>query len=90
MTTAKFFVSGEVQGVGYRWFVARHSRRLGLHGHARNLHDGRVEVVVCGELESLDELEALLGAGPAHAQVTKVERIEVVDDEIRHKSFEIM
>ena len=90
MTTARFLVSGEVQGVGYRWFVARHSRRLGLHGHARNLNDGRVEVVVCGEPESLDELQTLLGAGPAHAQVTQVERSEIVDEEIRHKSFEIM
>ena len=45
MTTTKFLVSGEVQGVGFRWFVARHSRRLGLHGHARNLNDGRVEVL---------------------------------------------
>lgn len=90
MTTAKFLISGEVQGVGYRWFVARHSRRLGLIGHARNLNDGRVEVVVCGEKESLDELEALLGAGPAHAQVSSVERLEVIDEEMRHKSFEIM
>ena len=88
--TAKFLVSGEVQGVGFRWFVARHSRRLGLHGHARNLNDGRVEVVVCGEKERLDELEALLGVGPAHAQVTHVERAEIVDDEVRYKSFEIM
>jgi acylphosphatase len=90
MTTAKFLVSGEVQGVGYRWFVARHSRRLGLHGHARNLNDGRVEVVVCGEQEGLDELEVLLAAGPAHAQVSRVERVEIIDDEVRHKSFEVM
>lgn len=88
--TARFLVSGEVQGVGFRWFVARHSRRLGLHGHARNLNDGRVEVVVSGEKERLDELAALLGVGPAHAQVSKVERSEVLDEEIRHNSFEIM
>ena len=88
--TTKFLVSGEVHGVGFRWFVARHSRRLGLHGHARNLDDGRVEVVVSGEKERLDELEALLGVGPAHAQVSRVERAEVVDEETRHKSFEIM
>ena len=88
--TAKFLVSGEVQGVGFRWFVARHSRRLGLHGHARNLNDGRVEVVVSGEKEQLDELETLLGAGPAHAQVSHVERSEIQGEEVRHKSFAIM
>lgn len=90
MTTAKFLVSGEVQGVGFRWFVARHSRRLGLHGHARNLNDGRVEVLVCGEQVSVDELESLLEVGPAHAQVSRVERSETVDEEVRYKSFEIM
>ena len=90
MTTAKFLVSGEVQGVGFRWFVARHSRRLGLHGHARNLNDGRVEVVVSGEESSVAELESLLAAGPAHAQVSQVERSEVVDEEVKNKSFEVM
>jgi acylphosphatase len=90
MTTTKFLVRGEVQGVGFRWFVARHSRRLGLHGHARNLNDGRVEVLVCGEPASVDELETLLGAGPAHAQVSRVERSDLVDEEVRYKSFEIM
>jgi acylphosphatase len=90
MRTAKFLVSGEVQGVGFRWFVARHSRRLDLHGHARNLDDGRVEVVVRGEDQSLSELESLLKEGPAHAQVSKVERIEIMDEEIQYKSFEIM
>ena len=88
--TVRFLVSGEVQGVGFRWFVARHSRRLGLHGHAQNLADGRVEVVVGGEPESLDELQNLLGAGPAHARVTRVERTEIVDEDVKYKSFEIM
>ncbi len=90
MTAAKFLVSGEVQGVGFRWFVARHSRRLGLHGLARNLNDGRVEVVVRGAEESLRELGELLVAGPAHARVTQVDRTEILDEEIRYNSFDIM
>jgi acylphosphatase len=90
MTAARFLVSGSVQGVGFRWFVARHSRRLGLRGHAQNLVDGRVEVVVAGDPTSLDELDGLLKAGPAHAQVVKVERIEILDEEVKYKSFEIM
>jgi acylphosphatase len=90
MTAAKFLVSGQVQGVGFRWFVARHSRRLGLHGHAQNLVDGSVEVVVTGAESSIDELGGLLEAGPAHARVSKVVRTEILDEEIRYKSFEIM
>jgi acylphosphatase len=49
-----------------------------------------VEVVVRGEDQSLSELESLLKEGPAHAQVSKVERIEIMDEEIQYKSFEIM
>jgi acylphosphatase len=72
--TTRFLVSGMVQGVGFRWFVARHARSLGLAGYARNLPDGRVEVVVSGPDGALPELEKLLQAGPAHAQVERVER----------------
>ncbi len=72
--TTRFVVSGMVQGVGFRWFVARHARSLGLSGYARNLPDGSVEVVVEGAEESLPELERLLQAGPANAQVDQVER----------------
>ena len=67
-------VEGRVQGVGFRWFVARHARALGLTGYARNLADGRVEVVVSGPDEALPALEELLHAGPANAQVDQVER----------------
>ena len=74
MTGARYFVSGQVQGVGFRWFVARHARSLGLAGYARNLPDGRVEVVVSGPEDALPPLEQLLRRGPAHAQVDQVER----------------
>jgi acylphosphatase len=87
---ALFLVGGQVQGVGYRWFVARHSRRLGLNGHARNLPDGTVEVVVAGSLEGINELQGLLQQGPAFAQVTTVERREISDQDVNHKYFEIM
>lgn len=63
-----------VQGVGFRWFAARHARALGLRGYAQNLPDGSVEVVVDGRQESLPELERLLQAGPAHARVERVEQ----------------
>ena len=90
MTAARFLVSGEVQGVGFRWFVARHSRQLGLRGHARNLPDGSVEVVVAGPTEGLEQLTVLLGNGPAHARVTGVARTSIPEEEVSYKSFEIM
>jgi acylphosphatase len=87
--TTRFLVSGLVQGVGFRWFVARHARALGLVGYARNLPDGRVEVVVSGPEESLPALEQLLRAGPANAQVERVERFSEPAPVLVGKSFDI-
>lgn len=42
---ATFFVRGRVQGVGFRWWTRSRALELGLVGHARNMDDGRVEVV---------------------------------------------
>jgi acylphosphatase len=89
--TRRFIVAGQVQGVGFRWFVARHARGLGLAGFARNLADGRVEVVVSGgDDAALGRLEELLRAGPAHARVETVEREDVIDDpQLPTRSFDI-
>lgn len=87
----RFVVAGVVQGVGYRWFAARHARALGLSGFARNLADGRVEVVAAGEdATAIARLEELLRAGPAHARVDGVEREEpVAAEEVPPRSFDI-
>jgi len=88
--TCRFLVSGMVQGVGFRWFVARHARALGLTGYARNLPDGRVEVVACGaQTEALRRLEERLRAGPASARVTQVDREDEVTDPVPPGSFDI-
>jgi acylphosphatase len=88
--TCRFLVSGLVQGVGFRWFVARHARALGLAGYARNLADGRVEVVASGDdAAPLARLEQLLLAGPANAQVYGVERQDAVDAVFPARSFDI-
>ena len=72
--TTRFQVFGIVQGVGFRWFVARHARSLGLTGYARNLPNGSVEVMVDGPEEAIPAFERLLRTGPAHAQVDRVDR----------------
>jgi acylphosphatase len=88
--TRRFTVAGHVQGVGFRWFVARHARGLGLSGYARNLDDGRVEVVATGEEAGLDRLEELLRSGPANAHVTGVDRAEQANDpQVPTRSFDI-
>ena len=88
--STRFLVSGMVQGVGFRWFVARHARALGLGGYARNLPDGRVEVVACGGVsEALGRLEELLREGPAHARVERLERQDDVTEPVSERSFDI-
>jgi acylphosphatase len=69
-------VSGRVQGVFYRGSAQLRARELGITGHARNLADGRVEVVVCGESLQVDTYIAWLRIGPAAASVTGVEIAE--------------
>lgn len=71
------FVSGRVQGVFYRRFVYDKAKILGLSGWARNLADGRVEVLVCGKRESVENLVRALWVGPPAAHVTDVQSQEI-------------
>jgi acylphosphatase len=68
----RFFVSGRVQGVGYRVFAQRVAEELGIGGFARNRHDGRVEVFAVGRARKLDALRRVLRKGPMMASVTDV------------------
>jgi acylphosphatase len=71
---ARFVVSGRVQGVGFRAWTRREALALGLSGAARNLADGRVEVIVAGAPAALDAIGARLSVGPLLARVDDVER----------------
>jgi acylphosphatase len=71
--TAKlFYVSGTVQGVGFRFFAQRVARRLGLSGYVKNLRDGRLEVYAIGFAPQLLALRNELERGPQGAAVTEV------------------
>ena len=72
MIARKCLVSGRVQGVFYRATAARRGQELGLRDHARNLADGRVEVVVAGPPEQVSEFVAWLWVGSSGARVTGV------------------
>ena len=77
MICRRSFVSGRVQGVFYRATCVRQARSLGLRGFARNLADGRVEVLACGEVAAVDALVAWLWEGSPASKVTAVESAEV-------------
>lgn len=82
--TRRFFVSGLVQGVGYRYFAQSTAERLGICGYARNLFDGRVEVLAVGSARQLDEMKTELQRGPRFSSVSSV-REEQAQSEPHHE-----
>lgn len=73
MICKKCVVGGRVQGVFYRATAARRARELGIRGHARNLPDGRVEVLACGDSEVVEAFVSWLWIGSSASKVTSVE-----------------
>lgn len=74
MSAARFLVSGKVQGVWFRASTRDEALRLGLHGYASNLADGRVEVLAVGDAGAIEQLANWLRDGPPLARVDGLER----------------
>jgi len=72
MTAKRYYVSGQVQAVGYRFFAVRMAQRLGIAGFVRNLRDGRVEVYAIGDADQHEDLRTALERGPNAARVSNV------------------
>lgn len=72
-----YLVSGEVQGVGFRFFAQRVAARHQVVGYVRNLPDGRVEAHAEGTPEGIEGFKHDLAAGPQHARVEQLEEISV-------------
>lgn len=87
MAAARFIVAGKVQGVIFRASAREQALRLGLRGYAKNLADGRVEVLAAGEAENIEALARWLAQGPPMARVDRVEREDV--DEWPASGFEV-
>ena len=79
-------VSGKVQGVFYRASTADRARALGMTGYAKNLPDGRVEVLACGEEAKVMELIDWLRQGPPAAKVQGVD-VQDADAALAPKDF---
>lgn len=72
----RWLITGRVQGVFFRASTRETARSLDLAGEARNLDDGRVQVVAIGAADALDRLAAWLETGPSQARVRQVEEVE--------------
>ena len=71
----KFLITGDVQGVGYRFFAQRAAARHQIRGHVKNCADGSVEVVAEGSAVDVEEFKKDLVTGPQWSRVGQVEEI---------------
>ena len=81
MQARRYIVRGRVQGVGFRWFVEREARALGLNGWVRNNEDSTVEVLAVGDEAKHASLLDKLHAGPRASRVDTVESIEATAED---------
>ena len=83
MKTLRVFILGTVQGVFFRNFIEQKAEELNVRGFARNLDDGRIEVVIEGRDEKVNEMVDACREGPAHSDVKSVET-----HELKHQGFD--
>lgn len=86
--SVKITVSGIVQGVGFRYFIARAAAELGLSGYVKNLWNGDVEIYAEGRKEFLEEIVKKAGEGPSHSRVSDC-KVEWLDFTNKYDNFEI-
>jgi acylphosphatase len=87
--TKRYFVSGIVQGVGFRFFAQREAEKLQVGGYARNLLDGRVEVLAIGSPAQLDGMKSALERGPRFSSVSSVREEAAQPNPLFEKRFVI-
>ena len=85
---AHLYISGVVQGVGFRYYTQREARQRGVSGWVRNLPDDRVEAVFEGDRSAVEHMIAWCREGPPSAQV---ENVQVTWEEPtgRQRSFDV-
>lgn len=85
-TRARVFIYGQVQGVGLRAGTAKKADKLGISGWIRNRADGRVETLIVGKSDKIEEILDWFEKGPSAANVEKVD--VVTKEEINYNPFE--
>ena len=73
MRRVHIFISGKVQGVGYRFYMKRKAEELNINGSVQNTHDNSVEAVAEGEDEAIQEFIRHLRKGPFMAKIEKID-----------------
>lgn len=84
----RFIISGNVQGVGFRYFAQRSAARHQIRGYVRNLPDGRVEAHAEGNEKAVEAFKHDLNAGPSYSAVDGLEET-VLEPSRQYPSFRI-
>jgi len=69
----RIYITGSVQGIFFRQFIKNNADKYNLKGYVRNLEDGRVEIFVEGNIDSVESMTSVCKRGPPHAQIRNVE-----------------
>jgi len=85
----RVLVYGRVQGIGYRNFVKRYAKMLGLKGYVRNLPENRVEAVFCGDKSDIEKMIEIMKKNHPLAEVKDI-KIEKIDTETNFSDFHII
>lgn len=88
LETNLVLVTGQVQGVGFRFATVRRAHELGLTGWVRNQGDGSVQALLQGPVDQIDEMLSWLQYGPPRARVDHVDVERIYTDERRYGSFQ--
>lgn len=86
--SARIYITGTVQGVFFREFIKENAERQDVKGFVRNLEDGRIEIFLEGDTNSVNKMIELCRSGPKHAQISN---IEVKDETFQgFKEFKVL
>lgn len=90
MKVAHVYISGFVQGVGYRQFVKKNAKKLGINGWVKNLPDGRVEAIFQGAKEGIEKMIEFCKKGPFLSEVEEVQVEWEESEKGTFKTFEVI
>jgi len=85
----RYFVSGMVQGVGFRFYTQDAAEKLRISGFVRNLRDGRVEVFAMGAPQQHAQFRAMLERGPRFSSISEVREEAATPDPQYERGFVI-
>jgi len=85
----RVLVYGKVQGIGYRNFVKKYAKMLGLRGYVRNLPENRVEAIFCGNRSDIEKMIEIMKKNHPLAEIRDI-KIEKLDIEMNFSDFNII